>query len=44
MEERLSYLSGTFALCPAREMLEDKLDGLRKVIPSQQTVGLNLRR
>jgi len=42
MEEGLSYLSETFALCSAREMLEDKLDDLRTVIPSQQTVGLKL--
>jgi len=44
MEERMPYLSDPFALCPAREMLEDKLDGFRKVIPSQQTVGLKLQR
>jgi len=44
MEERVSYLSETFALCSAGEMLEDKLDGLRTVIPSQQTVGLKMWR
>jgi hypothetical protein len=43
MGERISYLSDTFALCLAREM-EDNLDGLRKVIPSQQAVGLKLQR
>jgi len=38
----MSYLSETFALCSAKEKLEDKLDGLRTVIPSQQTVELKL--
>jgi hypothetical protein len=44
MEERMPHLSDTFALCLAREMLEDKLNGLREVISSQETVGLKLQR